>query len=192
MSPESTPPITKAMPDRAERTRNFASIIVLVLILSVSIGCVFYMAHPSLQEFGSTITTYTTTEKISFPYYYVTGTTQTTFQVTKDNYVTSHWTSTVPPYSLLGTSQNSFPTVILGICVSLIAALLFLLAALRRKPTTEIERPLQPAVKTPAKTVEAKISPSVNRNQFKFCRECGAKIPRDSVFCEECGSKLTG
>jgi len=25
----------------------------------------------------------------------------------------------------------------------------------------------------------------------KFCRECGAKIPRDSGFCEECGSKLT-
>jgi ribosomal protein L40E len=23
-----------------------------------------------------------------------------------------------------------------------------------------------------------------------FCKECGAKIPRDSDFCEECGSKL--
>jgi len=24
----------------------------------------------------------------------------------------------------------------------------------------------------------------------KFCRNCGAKIPRDSNFCEECGTKL--
>ena len=27
-------------------------------------------------------------------------------------------------------------------------------------------------------------------DSMKFCRECGAKIPRDSVFCEECGSNL--
>ena len=25
---------------------------------------------------------------------------------------------------------------------------------------------------------------------LKFCRECGAKIPRDSMFCEECGTRL--
>jgi hypothetical protein len=24
----------------------------------------------------------------------------------------------------------------------------------------------------------------------KYCRECGAKIPRDSIFCEECGTRL--
>ncbi len=24
----------------------------------------------------------------------------------------------------------------------------------------------------------------------KFCRECGERIPRDSVFCEECGAKI--
>jgi hypothetical protein len=24
----------------------------------------------------------------------------------------------------------------------------------------------------------------------KFCRECGAKIPRDSIFCEECGKRI--
>ena len=24
----------------------------------------------------------------------------------------------------------------------------------------------------------------------KFCRKCGAKIPRDSVYCEECGTRL--
>jgi ribosomal protein L40E len=26
--------------------------------------------------------------------------------------------------------------------------------------------------------------------ETKFCRKCGAKIPRDSIFCEECGAKL--
>ena len=26
--------------------------------------------------------------------------------------------------------------------------------------------------------------------QRKFCRECGAKVPRDSMYCEECGSRL--
>lgn len=25
---------------------------------------------------------------------------------------------------------------------------------------------------------------------IKFCRECGVKIPRDSIYCEECGKKL--
>ena len=24
----------------------------------------------------------------------------------------------------------------------------------------------------------------------RFCRECGAKIPRDSIYCEECGTTL--
>jgi len=24
----------------------------------------------------------------------------------------------------------------------------------------------------------------------KFCRECGAKIPRDSTFCEKCGANI--
>jgi ribosomal protein L40E len=26
--------------------------------------------------------------------------------------------------------------------------------------------------------------------RHKFCRECGAKIPRDSTYCEECGARL--
>jgi hypothetical protein len=43
----------------------------------------------------------------------------------------------------------------------------------------------------------AKPQPSVNGRQVadvvkptKFCRGCGASIPRDSTFCEECGTKL--
>jgi DNA helicase-4 len=29
-----------------------------------------------------------------------------------------------------------------------------------------------------------------NSERKMFCRECGAKIPRDSMFCEECGTRL--
>jgi hypothetical protein len=43
----------------------------------------------------------------------------------------------------------------------------------------------------------AKPQPSVNGRQVadvvkptKFCRVCGAKIPRDSMFCQECGEKI--
>ena len=43
----------------------------------------------------------------------------------------------------------------------------------------------------------AKPQPSVDCRQVadvvkptKFCRECGAKIPRDSTYCEKCGTRL--
>lgn len=36
------------------------------------------------------------------------------------------------------------------------------------------------------KTVETMVTPS---KTSMFCKECGAKIPRDSKFCKECGSK---
>jgi ribosomal protein L40E len=36
---------------------------------------------------------------------------------------------------------------------------------------------------------QAPIAPTISPST-KFCRECGAKIPRDSIFCEECGAKV--
>jgi hypothetical protein len=30
----------------------------------------------------------------------------------------------------------------------------------------------------------------MSEGSSKFCRKCGAKIPRDSMFCEECGASL--
>jgi ribosomal protein L40E len=39
---------------------------------------------------------------------------------------------------------------------------------------------------TPSVTQEASATSSLT----KFCRNCGARIARDSVFCEECGAKL--
>lgn len=29
-----------------------------------------------------------------------------------------------------------------------------------------------------------------SKKKTKYCRECGASIPRDSTFCEKCGAKL--
>jgi membrane protease subunit (stomatin/prohibitin family) len=32
--------------------------------------------------------------------------------------------------------------------------------------------------------------PASSSKKTKFCRECGAGIPRDSKYCEECGASL--
>jgi ribosomal protein L40E len=45
--------------------------------------------------------------------------------------------------------------------------------------------PAQPSLQ-PAAAAE----PPAELAMSKFCRYCGAKIPRDSKFCEECGKKL--
>jgi len=219
LSPESTPPTTGVKTSRTGRTRNVSSIIVLALILSVSIGSVFYMAYPSLQMLGTATETYASTGMLPYPVagYGLNPITQTTFSTsclyndcfdypyptypvysitytttisvvgrittqmsvegTIYNYATSYWTQSLAPFAYLGSSENLLPTGILALALSLIAALLALYVKLHRKP---------------AKDIETKASPSVRRNKFKFCRECGAQIPRDSVFCEECGTKLTG
>ncbi len=213
MSPEPTPPTICAETSRVGRTRNLSSIVVLVLILSVSMGSLFYMAYPSQQVFGSTTETFSLTGVLTNPESYVgyNGYTQTaetinstacsdgcyywdlypvystttfevpvsvwmtswtTFQVTDYSYSTSHWTNTVPPYFYLGSSENQFPTVVALIAVSLIGVLSFLLVMARRGPKIEGTNVAR------------------SRSQFKFCRECGAKLPHDSVFCEECGTNL--
>ncbi len=64
------------------------------------------------------------------------------------------------------------------IVVVVIVAALFIM---RRKsvPPTLIQHPAvtpSPALASPT----------------KFCRHCGAKIPRDSKHCEECGARLVG
>ncbi|MGO9643807.1 MAG: zinc ribbon domain-containing protein [Candidatus Bathyarchaeia archaeon] len=38
---------------------------------------------------------------------------------------------------------------------------------------------------------ESEPEPQKDRKKFTmYCRECGAKIPRDSVFCRECGTTV--
>ncbi len=48
------------------------------------------------------------------------------------------------------------------------------------KPTLSTEQPTAPPL-------GAQSTPPT-----KFCRECGAKVPRESKFCEVCGTKLAG
>ena len=44
----------------------------------------------------------------------------------------------------------------------------------------------------PEQVVEAPTTsePASSSKKTKFCRECGASIPRDSKYCEECGASL--
>jgi len=58
------------------------------------------------------------------------------------------------------------------------------------RQTTLVEPALRPATasiqeQAPIMTERSTVIPSM-----KFCRFCGAKIPRDSKFCEECGAKV--
>jgi hypothetical protein len=49
------------------------------------------------------------------------------------------------------------------------------------------------ATKTHAPTIETPLSsPAITglKQEQKFCRKCGKKIPRDSTYCEECGAQL--
>ena len=52
---------------------------------------------------------------------------------------------------------------------------------------TESEGSLRFASKTEPARTSGKAQPV---SPTKFCRFCGAKIPRDSTFCEECGGKI--
>jgi uncharacterized membrane protein YedE/YeeE len=159
----------------ANTTGNVASFIVLVLILFISIGSVFYMTYPSLRVFSSATSPYDTTETIPYQYsqlvynastydyttsscdistniclcLYLTCTGyvgqvtvtnanwvayRTTTQITVTLQSTSHWSQIAPPYTDFGSSQNSLPTVIITVAVSLIVILSYLLIVLRRKP----------------------------------------------------------
>lgn len=55
------------------------------------------------------------------------------------------------------------------------------------RPPLELAKPVTMPTITPSVTQQrSEVSPPT-----KFCRKCGARIPRDSMFCEECGAKLT-
>jgi len=56
-------------------------------------------------------------------------------------------------------------------------------------PTTPpIQEPVIPTAETSSAVAPTTVMPAM---PTKFCRFCGAKIPRDSMYCEECGAKLT-
>lgn len=77
-----------------------------------------------------------------------------------------------------------------------VAALIGLLLAVRMRARASPPAPTQRST-TPAETIVAKPSAEVAEPRVraagptKFCRRCGAKIPRDSAYCEECGTQLS-
>jgi ribosomal protein L40E len=54
--------------------------------------------------------------------------------------------------------------------------------------TSQLERFLEPTA--PAATPSTAQQVPATSPPTKFCRHCGAKIPRNSAYCEECGEKL--
>ena len=104
-----------------KRSWSPASVLVTILLFSVSIGVVLCIPI-------SYTTTYETSVGIS---------SVTSLQVTSYNYVTSYWTSAVTPYAYFASSENQLPTVVAILALSIIVALSFLVAAIRRARANE-------------------------------------------------------
>jgi len=58
----------------------------------------------------------------------------------------------------------------------------------KNQQTGQVGTLVQPTVPTTTPSV-AQQAPATSP-PTKFCRACGAKIPRDSIYCEECGTSL--
>jgi ribosomal protein L40E len=103
--------------------------------------------------------------------------------------ITSTYVQTNPTYSVLVvspfTANVNGSAVLMLTVVSASAILLFLIRPKTAKPNLH-----QPITQTSALTQPSIVETSRTSSVFKFCRECGAKMPRDSIFCEECGTKF--
>jgi ribosomal protein L40E len=79
--------------------------------------------------------------------------------------------------------EDGTTAAIVAVSSIIIGALLVYAIAFRNR---------QPRQPPPVKAIEPEPPKSISQKGLdtKFCRECGAKIPRDSTFCEECGAKL--
>ena len=60
----------------------------------------------------------------------------------------------------------------------------------KAQQTGQVRTLVEPTAK-PQPSVSGRLVANMVR-PTRFCRECGAKIPRDSKFCEECGTELHG
>jgi rhomboid protease GluP len=96
--------------------------------------------------------------------------------------------STLSPYVF--SPLNSIASTVIVIVLSLAVFVFFSRHREQHKPETQTvytgtKQSMRP------KDVGSRELTKSDRSRMMFCRECGAKISRDSVFCEECGFKLT-
>jgi hypothetical protein len=105
--------------------------------------------------------------------------------VTGQSYVTTTFAytstsvTTVPPYSLNPIPAGALILIVVAALAAVIVVGLTSGATSRKPEKSQIGLATARETRTPST-----IGPT------KFCRECGAKIPRDSIFCEECGTRL--
>ncbi len=118
--------------------------------------------------------------------------TYTFFRTGTSTYVEAY----VATYTLsdVQTFLNSGGTILLLVVV--VGAIVAVVVFTRRKapaPERKEETPEKPSPKEeiPTKPSVQDLKPSLQTETVsKFCRHCGAKIPKDSTFCESCGKKL--
>jgi hypothetical protein len=117
--------------------------------------------------------------------------------VTLDNPIytfsfTTTYTTTLP-YMTNGAVNLLADSVVLSV---LFLGIALLLRGLRNPKVTQAEMVDSKTEKTAAEESKTeqqqKPQPSeVELKPTKFCRNCGAKIPKDSTFCKECGKNLS-
>lgn len=197
-------------PDVIVRRKTSSLILLAIICVVPSLALGYFLITPSIpidqtiigyttESLFRTYTPYITTTAFSCwsGYSYVNQATATTcvglfVRVTpvlvSNSFTTSYsytstnsGVSTVSPYAL---SQGMSIALILGAVV--LAGIFFHYLGRTRQANPEIESASQPSSK---QQVEPKKEAA--KSMTKFCRECGTKIPRDSLFCEKCGTNLS-
>jgi hypothetical protein len=205
------PKLSRELSDkRSGKGVDKGAILASALIIGVSIFCLAFEFTPSVPQavvytrstaasathyvassyvgYVST-STYTTYASCSQSYYYSvcrTSTDSYTFPVWVTKTVAREYSTTlaykstsittVPPY----TANPNSGLLVLFLIIA--GGALVVLGAMSRPKTS---KPLE----TPAERLGT-VRGTQQVKPMMFCRECGAKIPRDSVFCEECGARL--
>jgi ribosomal protein L40E len=90
----------------------------------------------------------------------------------------------------VGLSVENFRIVALLSLVLVGAAIALMLTRQKKVPGRPVRETVQLPVKPPPEEIPIETPVAQPVGLTKFCRECGAKIPKDSVFCEECGMNL--
>lgn len=86
--------------------------------------------------------------------------------------------------------NDNIQLIVAVVLLCLVASALGIWRRTRRKrPESDTEEPVAvTGLRKPTETAPDKTKVMVDT---KFCRNCGAKIPRDSTYCEECGTNLS-